>query len=50
MVYGNRDGSGCQVTYQEGMVKDHSTLLTRSLLIKVKQVWQLVRKSMDTKE
>ena len=37
----NKDESGGQVTYQEGMTKDRSTPLRptmRSLLIKVKQV------------
>ena len=44
---------GGQVTYWECTVKNRSTPLSsimRSLLIKVKQVWQLVRKPMDTKE
>ena len=46
-------GSRSQVTYWECTVKNRSTPLSsimRSLLIKVKQVWQLVRKPMDTKE
>ena len=46
-------GSGSQVTYWECTVKNRSTPLSsimRSLLIKVKQVWQLVRKPMDVKE
>ena len=46
-------GSGGQVTYWEGTVVSHNTPLSpiiRSLLNKVKQVWQLIRKSMDTNE
>ena len=46
-------GFGGQVTHWEGMVVSRSTPLSptiRSLLNKVKQVWQLIRKSMDTNE
>ena len=46
-------GSEDQITYWEGMVVSRSTPLNpiiRSLLNKVRQVWQLIRKSMNTNE
>ena len=46
-------GSGGQVIYWQGTVVSRSTPLSpiiRFLLNKVRQLWQLIRKSMDTNE